>query len=116
MIAFYLDEDLSPTIARMGRDRGLDVISCHEVGNQKLTDAEQLAYSTAQERCLVTGNGRDYEPIADELFQRGESHAGVAAVPGTWRRNDYARIVQALVDLADLYADGPTDSLFVVLH
>ena len=116
MIGFYLDEDLSPIIARMGRERGLDIISCHEVGNHKLTDPEQLAFSSAQGRCLVTGNGRDYEPIAYEMFQRGESHAGVAAVPGTWRRNDYARIVQALVDLAALYADGPTDSLFVVLH
>ena len=116
MIGFYLDEDLSPIIARMGRDRGLDIISCHEVGNLKLTDAEQLAIATAQGRCLVTGNGRDYEPIANEWFQRGESHSGVAAVPGTWRRNDYARIVQALVDLAALYADGPTEDLFVVLH
>ena len=116
MIAFYLDEDLSPIIARMGRDRGLDVISCHEVGNQELTDPEQLAFSTAEGRCLVTGNGRDFEPIANELFVRGESHAGVAAVPGMWRRNDYARIVQALVTLAELYADQPTENLFVVLH
>jgi hypothetical protein len=116
VIGFYLDEDLSPTIARMGRERGLDIISCHEVGNLKFTDPEQFAFATSQGRCLVTGNGRDYEPLANELFIRGASHAGVAAVPGTWRRNDYSRIVQALVDMAALYADGPTDSLFVVLH
>jgi hypothetical protein len=116
LIAFYLDEDLSPTIASMARDRGLDAISCHEVGNQELTDAEQLAFSTAQGRCLVTGNGRDFEPIANELFERGETHAGVAAVPGMWRRNDYARIVRALVALAELYGDEPTDNLFVVLR
>src|SRR4051794_21094845 len=100
----------------MGRDRGLDIISCHEVGNQMLTDPEQLAYSPAQVRCLVTGNGRDYEPIANELFVRGESHAGVAAVPGMWRRNDYARIVRVLETLAELYTDQPTENLFVVLR
>ena len=116
MIRFYLDEDLSPTIASMARSRGLGAISCHEVGNQKLTDAEQLAFSTAQGRCLVTGYGRDFEPLANELFQRGAVHAGVAAVPGMWRRNDYARIVRALLTLAELYAEGPTDNLFVVLR
>jgi hypothetical protein len=33
-----------------------------------------------------------------------------------WRRNDYARIVRALLTLAELYAEGPTDNLFVVLR
>jgi Domain of unknown function (DUF5615) len=85
MIAYYLDEDLSPIIARLGRDRGLDIISCHEVGNQKLTDPEQFAYANAHGRCLVTGNGPDFVPIANEWFQRSDSYVGVATVPGRWR-------------------------------
>jgi hypothetical protein len=116
VIGFYLDEDLSPTIARMARDVGLNVTSCHELGMQKRTDAEQLAFSTAQGRCLVTGNGRDYEPISHERYLNGEPHAGVAAVPGTWRRSDYARIVRALVALSELYPDGPADYMFVYLR
>jgi len=116
VISFYLDEDLSPIIARLARDEGLDVTSCHELGNQKLTDPQQLAFATAAGRCLVTGNGRDYELLTAERYEQGMPHRGVAAVPGKWPRNDYARIVRALVALTAAYPEGAPDYLFVFLH
>ena len=61
VVRFYLDEDLSHDVARVGRGLGLDVISSHEVGNNGRTDPEQLAYAAAEGRCLVSANCRDLD-------------------------------------------------------
>lgn len=116
MIDFYLDEDLSPIIAEVARDLGLDVVSCHEVGNRKLTDPQQLEYATDRHRCVVTANGRDFEIAANEWFEVGRSRAGIAVVPGSWRRSDFSRIARALLTLANDYRDQPTENLFVYLR
>jgi len=68
----YLDEDMSPKVAQALRERGYDVTSSHEVGNDGLSDAEQLRYATGQGRYLVTYNRRDYLALADQWFRRGK--------------------------------------------
>lgn len=39
---YYLDEDLSQTIAELVRAHGIDAHSVHEVGTEGGSDAEQL--------------------------------------------------------------------------
>jgi predicted nuclease of predicted toxin-antitoxin system len=116
VIRFYLDEDLSPVIARSARSLGLDVVSSHDVGNNRLTDSEQLTFATSQGRCLVTANGRDFELLAAERYAAGAAHAGIAIVPGNWRRSDFRRIAMALQRLAEAHGDGPTENLQVYLR
>lgn len=68
----YLDEDLSQRVAQALRERGFDVVSSHEVGNDGLTDEEQLAYAAVQGRHLVTYNARDYLALADLWYRKGQ--------------------------------------------
>jgi hypothetical protein len=44
-IRYYLDADLSPKIAVIGRGLGLDVVSAHEVGMTEAVDADRLAHA-----------------------------------------------------------------------
>jgi hypothetical protein len=50
----YLDEDLSPTVARILRDHGVDAVNAHEVGKVQLDDRAQLAEATGDGRAIVT--------------------------------------------------------------
>ncbi len=68
----YLDEDLSQRVAEGLRARGLDVLSSHEVGNDGLSDEEQLQYATVQDRHVVSYNRRDYLALADHWFRQGK--------------------------------------------
>jgi predicted nuclease of predicted toxin-antitoxin system len=54
-VTFYLDEDLSPRIAEMLRDRGVDAVSAHELpGNTQLDDRTQALYAAGTRRAIVT--------------------------------------------------------------
>ena len=53
---FFLDEDLSPRIATIAREQGLDVLSTHESGRNGLDDEEQLRFAAQEGRILVTCN------------------------------------------------------------
>ncbi|MBI5442514.1 MAG: DUF5615 family PIN-like protein [Deltaproteobacteria bacterium] len=69
-----LDEDLSPRISEALRRAGVDAVSVHELGRQGLSDREQLAYASAEDRCLVTRNRNDFLLLTREFFDRGEPH------------------------------------------
>jgi predicted nuclease of predicted toxin-antitoxin system len=74
---FLIDEDLSTDIARIGRRIGLDVISVHETDHEGWTDEEQLVDAAREGRCIVTGNGRDFEYLTNTFSVDGRPHAGV---------------------------------------
>ena len=67
----YLDEDMSPRVAQILREKGFDVVSSHEVGNDGLSDEEQLSYAAKEGRHLVTYNVRDYLALADRWYRSG---------------------------------------------
>jgi uncharacterized protein with PIN domain len=48
MVKLYLDEDMSSRVAQALRSKGFDVVSSHEVGNDGLSDEEQLRYATKE--------------------------------------------------------------------
>jgi predicted nuclease of predicted toxin-antitoxin system len=73
----YLDEDLSPQIARRLREIGVDAVSAHETGNVQLSDREQLSYAAAEGRALVTRNVRHFVVLAKDAIARQEPHAGI---------------------------------------
>ena len=66
---FYLDEDLSPRVAAIGRSLGLDVVSAIEVGHRGLDDEDQLLVAARDGRCLVTDNRADADDLRSAVGQ-----------------------------------------------
>ncbi len=82
-MTFYLDENLSPRIAEMLRDRGLDVVSAHEVaGNTQLDDRSQLLYAAGSGRAIVTCDIEDFAELIQEFIATNREHAGLAGPVG----------------------------------
>ncbi|MFC2172410.1 DUF5615 family PIN-like protein [Acidobacteriota bacterium] len=102
----YLDEDLSPEIARALRKKGIDAISAHDAGNTGLTDAEQLAFAAQEGRCLVTRNARHFILLARSAVRQHESHAGILICSPRLTGSEFATIANRLSKIAMRYRDG----------
>jgi predicted nuclease of predicted toxin-antitoxin system len=111
----YLDEDLSPQIARRLREAGLDAVSAIEAGNVQLSDREQLRYAAAEGRVLVTRNVRHFVVLAREAIARQEPHAGIALCSSSLQGFEIARIAAALRRMGEQHPAGlgPYDVLYL---
>ncbi|MGH7320115.1 MAG: DUF5615 family PIN-like protein [Candidatus Rokuibacteriota bacterium] len=111
----YFDENLSPRIAVALRTRGIDAVSAHEVGNGRLTDAEQLAWAAGQGRTLVTGNVRDFVRLSRDAVRQEQPHSGVILCPTSARHRGVGSATQALVRIAKRYPKGlgPYDVIYL---
>jgi predicted nuclease of predicted toxin-antitoxin system len=105
-VTFYLDEDLSPVVAQLLRERGLDAISAHEIGFIQVSDQEQLDHAAAEGRALVTRNARDFRALSTDRVQRQQPHAGIIVCPPTIRGSEHALIAQAIERLAEVHQGG----------
>jgi Domain of unknown function (DUF5615) len=85
-----LDEQLSPLIARLLRERGLDVVSAAERSDLvEAPDREVIDIATREQRALVTNDIKDFRPLAAERLLDGRGHAGLILLPaGRSRRRD----------------------------
>jgi len=83
-----LDEQLSPRIAELLRNRSHDV---HAVADRSdlagQNDRAILEAATAEGRAVITNNVKDFRPLAAEYLARGELHAGLILLPSTRARN-----------------------------
>jgi hypothetical protein len=77
-LKLYLDEDLSPRVAVLLRERGLDAIGAHEVDQGGQGDLEQLRYAARSGRCLVTRNVTDFLALVRDLIS--DAHMQAMAV------------------------------------
>jgi hypothetical protein len=95
-IRFHLDEHASKALANALRQCGIDVTRTPEVGLLHATDAEQLAYASANARTIVT-----HDPDFLTLNALGVEHAGIAYCPATkYRLRD---LILALVTVWEVY-------------
>jgi predicted nuclease of predicted toxin-antitoxin system len=76
-IRLYLDEDFHPDLAEAIRQRGFDCQNTAEAGMSGRTDEEQLQHATAQGRCILSFNVRDFMILARQWAQAGRPHAGI---------------------------------------
>jgi predicted nuclease of predicted toxin-antitoxin system len=95
-VKLYLDEDLSPGVAQLLRQGGLDAVSAHEVGEAGHLDLAQLRFATREGRCLVTRNVADFVEIVRDLVNRQESHAGIILVPASFQGNEFGILAKAI--------------------
>jgi hypothetical protein len=110
-VTLYLDEDLSPRVAELLRQRGLDAVRAHEAGQAGRLDLEHLRFATREERCLVTRNLADFVEIVRDLVNRQESHAGIILVPASFRGNEFAILAEAIAQQATAYPGGLADQV-----
>jgi 23S rRNA A2030 N6-methylase RlmJ len=104
-VRFYLDEDLSPSITTILRDRGIDAMSAHE-GALGVSDAVHLRAAAAAGRALVTRNARHFLALTDDAMRRAESHAGVIICPPSFRGDEFGEIARAIETVARRYPTG----------
>jgi predicted nuclease of predicted toxin-antitoxin system len=104
-----LDEQLSPRIAELLRDRGHDVLAVGE--RQDLagrSDRVILEVAVGEERAVVTNNVKDFRPLAAERLARGESHAGLILLPSarTRTRGSIEMLANAIEQILREHPDG----------
>jgi Domain of unknown function (DUF5615) len=102
-VKVYLDEDLSPTIADLLRQDGMDASTAQEVGNAQLDDRAQLACATREGRAIVTGNVVDFIELAHEAVAANMEHAGIVLVPSSFRGDEFQAIAEAIVETLKSY-------------
>jgi len=105
-VKVYLDEDLSPAIAELLRQYGIDATSAQEVGNVQLDDRAQLAYATQEGRAVVTSNVVDFLELAHEAVASNTEHAGIVLVPSSFRGDEFQAITDGIFEAVKPYRGG----------
>lgn len=78
-IRLYLDADITaaPLLAKTLRQRGFDVVSAVEAGNDSLDDAAQFQHAIEKERVILTFNIKDFIPLAEEFYTQRRVFPGL---------------------------------------
>lgn len=108
-----LDEQLSPEIARILRERGLDVAAVSErAGLIEATDREVMEAASGEQRAIVTNDIKDFRPLAANRLADGTGHAGVIFIPANRPRTraDAGRLADAIETVMRAHPGGMADS------
>lgn len=77
-IRLYVDEDTQRhALVQAVRARGYDLITTLEARRLSQSDANQLAYATAEGRTILTFNSRDFVKLHRQYLIQGKSHSGI---------------------------------------
>ncbi|MBX9841731.1 MAG: DUF5615 family PIN-like protein [Xanthobacteraceae bacterium] len=103
---FFIDECLSPILAKRLNERGIDAFHPLNVGRRGEQDHTVLTRCLEEDRILVTENAQDFR----RLIGRVEMHPGLVVLPsidreGTWR------LLNAVLDFLDRQ-EKPRDYMF----
>lgn len=76
-VRLYLDRHIMARLAVDLRGRGFDVLRTEESGNDTASDDEQLAFSTAANRTILTFNTRDFATLHEQWLAAARPRAGI---------------------------------------
>jgi hypothetical protein len=76
-IKLYLDEDVPYAFAQALSNRGVDVITTQQVGNDTLSDEEQLEYALRINRTIFTHNKKDFIILNNKKLRENKEHSGI---------------------------------------
>ena len=107
----YLDEDISPRVAKLLRQRGVDATGAHESGQAGCSDLDQLRHAAREGRCLVTRNVADFLALVRQLVNRHEAHAGIILIPASFRGDEFAVLAEAIAGCVAAYPTGVADRI-----
>jgi hypothetical protein len=105
-VRYYLDEDISPKIAKLLRRHKVDCTSAHERGMAQSSDLEQLELAAKEERCLVTRNRDDFIRLTVQFFNSQLPHHGVLIIPYSYPGDRFSLIAEALKKYAQQHSVG----------
>jgi len=74
---FFDHDSLNPIVIESLADRGFDVLRTSDVGLERASDAEVLAFAARESRTVYTANTRDYVALHYGALSAGNSHAGI---------------------------------------
>ncbi|MBI5194945.1 MAG: DUF5615 family PIN-like protein [Nitrospirae bacterium] len=105
---YYIDEDISPTIAEILKKHHIDAISAYEAGMAQAADIEHLRRAASERRCLITRNRNDYIRLTVQFFNEHHPHNGVLIMPYTLPGDKFSFIAKAIIKYDSKH---PQDSL-----
>ncbi len=114
-VRLYLDRHIMARLAVDLRGRGFDVLRTEEASHDTASDAEQLAFATAERRALVSFNIRDFGPLHEEWQSVGRSHAGIIVSQQLGSRQ-YGLLLQRMLRLLNHFTADEMISNFVHLE
>jgi hypothetical protein len=109
-VRVLLDEQLSGQIARLLRERGLDVEAVVERSDLlQAPDAEVLDVAAREGRAVVSNNIKDFRPLAAARLADGRGHAGLILLPA--RRSRSREATGALADAIEAVMRAHPDGI-----
>ncbi|MFZ2113017.1 MAG: DUF5615 family PIN-like protein [Solirubrobacteraceae bacterium] len=108
-----LDEQFSPQIAHILRERGFDVEAvCERSDLAEGPDGDVLDSARREQRAVVTNDIKDFRPLAAERLASGQGHAGLILVPANRDRSRDAMgaLADAIETLMRNHPGGIADS------
>ena len=103
---YYLDEDMSPTVAKILSKVQVDAVSTHNVNMIQSSDREQLENAAAEGRSIVTRNRDDFVRLTVQFFNDLRPHWGVLIVPYSMPGDKFRLIAEALKKYAAQHPSG----------
>ena len=99
----YLDEDISPKVSIILRQKGMDAVSAHETGMLEASDEEQLSFAAAEGRVMVTRNRDDFITLTVQFFDDLKPHRGLIIIPHTIPGSEFSKLATLLVKFSKDY-------------
>lgn len=100
----YLDHDVHLYFVAALRRRGYEASTTQEHGNQRLSDAEQLAFAAERDWTILSYNMGDFNALHTEWIAQGKKHAGILLASQFHPPRTLQRLLNLLflADAADL--------------
>jgi predicted nuclease of predicted toxin-antitoxin system len=105
-VKLYLDEDISPKVSVILRKKGMDAVSAHETGMLEASDDEQLSFSAAEGRAMVTRNRNDFITVTVQFFNDLKPHRGLIIVPHTISGSEFSKLAALLMKYSKDHPQG----------
>jgi predicted nuclease of predicted toxin-antitoxin system len=102
-VKLYLDEDISPKVSVILRQKGMDAVSAHETGMLEASDEEQLSFAAAEGRVMVTRNRDDFIALTVQFFDDLKPHRGLIIIPHTIPGSEFSKLATLLVKISKDY-------------
>lgn len=95
-LTFYMDQHVPQAVTDGLRRRGIDVVTAQDMGMERATDAEHLAFALRQGRVIFT---QDADFL--RLHAAGVAHSGIAYAPQQTPVGTLVRGLMLLYELLD---------------
>ena len=109
---FFVDENLSPTLAAVCRDAGYDATTVRDRGMLNATDREVSKLCFDEERILVTNNAVDFLALAE----RDGLHPGLVFIPLGSGEEMRASMRLAIVEVERLAAEVDSEPAELMIN